>query len=121
QLPAPVSQLTQVALQQGMWIQPDAVSVSDAMYRIALEKRTKLVDSSPVEPLELSEDSQLGVKCIERVLLLLPRVDQHRNAMAERHLAERPGRVVEEGPARQRERPHQPVSERIVQHGRAAP
>jgi hypothetical protein len=119
-LTAAAAQLAQIALQEGMGVEADTVAVGDAVGRVVLEQRAKFVDSGLVEPLERGKRGQLGLKCVERVALILAGVDQHRHASPERQVAERRGRIVEEGPAGQGQCPHQPVAERVMEHGRAA-
>src|SRR5687768_17392307 len=64
---------------------------------------------------------KLPVKRLQRRLLLVAREYQHRHRPAQRYLSEGVGGIIEERPAGERQRPHQPVAKRIMEHGRAAP
>ena len=119
-LAAAAAQLAQIALQEGVGVEADAVAVGDAVGRVILEQRTKLVDPGLVEPLKRGKGGQLGLKRVERRALILARVDQNRHAPPERDVAEAGRRIIEEGPAGQGQCPHQPVAERVMEHGRAA-
>jgi hypothetical protein len=69
------TQLPQIALQQRVRIEPDAVAVGDTMTGVFPEQRAQPVDALGVEPLEADEQGEFGVERIERLPLILPRMD----------------------------------------------
>src|SRR5206468_6077180 len=81
-------QLAQIALKQRMRIEADAVAVGKAVERVILEQRAQLVDSRAIEPFQRRERRQLSLQRVERLPLVLARVDQHRHSPPERHIAE---------------------------------
>ena len=77
--------------------------------------------SSRIEPLERGEWRNLAMKRIERGLLVVARMHQQGLTMAERHIGESLGRIVEEGTAGKRQGADEAVAKRKVKHRRASP
>ena len=103
-----------------MRIEPDAVAIGDPMRRIILEQRAQLMHAARVEPLELGEgDSSVwsASSAGRSSSRAWTSTGIRRPSGTSPKLA---GRIFEEGPAGQRQRPDQPVAERIMEHGRAA-
>ena len=105
-----------------MRVEPDAVAVGDSVARVVLQQRAKLMHSARVEPLELGEQRNLRLERVQCAALVFARMDQHRHRAAERDIAETlRRRLSKNGSAGERQRAHQPVAERIMEHGRASP
>src|SRR5437763_353436 len=92
---ASAAQLAQIALEQCVRIEADAVAVGDPVRRILAQQRTQFVNSGGVEPLELGELRELGLKRVELLAFVVARVDQHRHPPAEWDSAKARGRIVE--------------------------
>src|SRR5438270_13109215 len=106
-LAIPAAQLAKIALEQRMRIEADALQVGDTVRRIVLEQRAQLVDAPGVQPLKVSELRQLSLERIERVALVVARMDEDRHAPPERDLAETCRLIIEERAAREGQGPHQ--------------
>jgi len=115
-----VSELPQIPLQQGMRIEPDRAPVGDAVDRVVLQQRAKLMDSASVEPLDFGEQSDVGFERIDRSTFLLAGMDEHRQMMPEWKLGEAGRRMLDEVSTRERQFPDHAVAQEIVQHRRAS-
>ena len=120
QLAAAAHQPPQIALEHRVRIEVERVEIGDSVARILLQQRAEVVDSRGVEMFERGKGRNLGVEPVQRLALVVARMHEHRHPVAERHVGETLGRVVEEGPAGERQRAHQAVAERIMEHRRAS-
>ena len=114
------TELAQETLQKRMGIKPDAVEIRDPVNRIVLEQGAQRVDCERIESLELGEEGDISIQRVQRPAFVFARMDQDRHSAAERMVAEPFGWILEESAAHKRERPDEPIPERVVQHSRAA-
>ena len=80
-----------MALQQRMRIEPDAVPVHQARDRAALasaDRRTEIEHALLPDPLEMRERGDVRVQPVELGKLVLAGMDQDRHSMAERRVGE---------------------------------
>jgi hypothetical protein len=120
-LAAPGAELPQIVLEQGMRVDADSVAVDEAMDRVIIQERAKLLNAARVQAIEVSELANFAFQCIERLALVLASMDEDGHSMSEWNFSESGRRVFEEGATGERQCPDQPVAERIVEHGRASP
>jgi hypothetical protein len=118
-LPASAAQPAQIALEKRVRVEADSAPVGNAVAGIFPQQRAQRVHPARVKPLEPGETRELRFERVERRALVIARVDQHRHLPSDRAKFIR--RIVEKRPAGQRQRAHQPVAERVMEHGRASP
>jgi len=115
-----MTKLAQIALQQGMRIEADAVAVNQPMRRIGFQQRAKIVNGLSVETVELGKLRDFTLERIERVDLVIAGVDEHRHRMPQGRVREAGRRVLDETAASERQFSNQAVAEEVMQHRRAA-
>jgi hypothetical protein len=120
-LSATAPYLTQIALQQGMSVEADRVWVDETVDRIFLQQRAERVNLSRIEPIKVCELPDFDLKSVERLALILTRMDQDRHRMAKRDVREAIRRIFDEAPARKRQRSNETVTQKIMKHRRASP
>src|SRR5689334_22782435 len=118
-LAAVATERPQIALEQSMGVEADAVAIDDAVGRVVLEQRTERVHSPGIEPLQFRELADLGLERVQTCTLFLASVDKDGHSAAERHVGEALRRHLEEASARQGQRADEPVAERVMDHRRA--
>ena len=103
-----------------MRIEPRSAQVRDPENGLVIQQGTHRMQASAVEALNLRELADLRFKSIQRFALILTRVDEHWHPVAERNIGEFRGRIIEERPAGEGQRAHEPVAEEIMDHRRAS-
>ena len=82
--------------------------------------RAKFEDFRFPYPLELRKGRDGGIQFAKRGEFLLPRMDENGPGVAERDVREAVRRIIDELAAREGQRPHKGVTERVVKHRRAS-
>ena len=121
QLAAAAAQLAQIALEQRVRVEADAVAIGDAVTRVRLQQRAELVHAARVEPLERRRTSEISASSASSAARSSSRAWISTGIRRPSGTSLKPsGGEFEEGAAGERQRPDQPVAERIMEHGRAS-
>jgi hypothetical protein len=115
-------ELTDIAVKQGMTIEPQRMPVEYAMLaatRADPKQRAIPGKTVGIKLLHLREQGKIGFNPVEYLALLRPGMDQKRHRHRHRQISEPVRRALEKGPARQGQRSNQGIAKSIMEHGRA--